>query len=158
MATAIGLSAAFDFAGHGIAVIGPVAGGLPRLAFPDVSWEEMRRLLPTAGACFVMIVAQSSVTARAYAIRHRQKQDQNRDLLGLFAADAAAGLSGTFVVNGSPTQTAMVETAGGGSQLAHFATAATVGLVLIFLTGPLNTCQSVCWERLCSWSPCGWWM
>jgi sulfate permease, SulP family len=85
-----------------------------------------------------MIVAQSSVTARAYAIRHRQKQDQNRDLLGLFAADTAAGLSGTFVVNGSPTQTAMVESAGGGSQLAHLATAATVGLVLIFLTGPLK--------------------
>jgi sulfate permease, SulP family len=138
VAATIGLSAAFDFAGHGIAVLGPVEGGLPRLGFPEVPWDEVRRLLPTAGACFVMIVAQSSVTARAYAIRHRQGQNQNRDLLGLCAADAAAGLSGTFVVNGSPTQTAMVETAGGGSQLAHLATAATVGLVLLFLTGPLK--------------------
>jgi MFS superfamily sulfate permease-like transporter len=138
VATTIGLSAAFDFAGHGIAVLGPVAGGLPHLGFPAVSWDEMRPLLPIAGACFVMIVAQSSVTARAYAIRHHQKPDQNSDLLGLCAADAAAGLSGTFVVNGSPTQTAMVETAGGGSQLAHLATAATVGVVLLFLTGPLK--------------------
>ena len=138
VAATIGLSAAFDFAGHGIAVLGPIEGGLPHLGLPAVSWEDVRRLLPTAGACFVMIVAQSSVTARAYAIRHRQKQDQNRDLLGLCAADAAAGLSGTFVVNGSPTQTAMVETAGGSSQLTHLATAATVGLVLLFLTGPLK--------------------
>jgi sulfate permease, SulP family len=138
VATTIGLSAAFDFAGHGIAVLGPVEGGLPGLGYQAVPWDEVRRLLPTAGACFVMIVAQSSVTARAYAIRHRQKQDQNRDLLGLCAADAAAGLSGTFVVNGSPTQTAMVETAGGSSQLTHLATAATVGLVLLFLTGPLK--------------------
>ncbi len=138
VATTIGLSAAFDFAGHGIAVLGPIGGGLPSLGFPAVSWDEVRRLLPTAGACFVMIVAQSSVTARAYAMRHRQKQDQNRDLLGLCAADTAAGLSGTFVVNGSPTQTAMVETAGGSSQLTHLATAATVGLVLLFLTGPLK--------------------
>ena len=138
VATTIGLSAALDFAGHGIAVLGPVVGGLPHLGFPLARWEEVRRLLPTAGACFVMIVAQSSVTARAYAMRHRQKQDQNRDLIGLCAADAAAGLSGTFVVNGSPTQTAMVETAGGGSQLAHLATAATIGLVLLFFTGPLK--------------------
>jgi MFS superfamily sulfate permease-like transporter len=134
----IALSKALDFRGRGILVIGPVAGGLPRLGFPMVKWEDVRALLPIAGACFVMIVAQSSVTARAYAIRHRQKLDQNRDLLGLCAADAAAGLSGTFVVNGSPTQTAMVETSGGGSQLAHLATAATVAVVLLFLTGPLE--------------------
>ena len=87
---------------------------------------------------FVMIVAQSSVTARAYAMRHHQTLDENRDLLGLCAADTAAALSGTFVVNGSPTQTAMVETSGGTSQVAHLATAATVGVVLLFLTGPLK--------------------
>jgi len=135
---AIGLSAALDFAGHGIAVLGPVTGGLPHFGFPDVSWDEVRALLPIAGACFVMIVAQSSVTARAYAMRHHQTLDQNRDLLGLCAADTAAALSGTFVVNGSPTQTAMVETSGGSSQLAHLTTAATVGVVLLFLTGPLK--------------------
>jgi len=138
VAATIGLSAVLDFAGHGIAVLGPVAGGLPQLGFPAVSWDEVRSLLPIAGACFVMIVAQSSVTARAYAMRHHQTLDQNRDLLGLCAADTAAALSGTFVVNGSPTQTAMVETSGGSSQLAHLATAATVGLVLLFLTGPLK--------------------
>jgi MFS superfamily sulfate permease-like transporter len=138
VAAAIGLSAAADFAGHGIVVLGPVAGGLPRISFPAVSWSEVYSLLPTAGACFVMIVAQSSVTARAYAIRHHQTLDQNRDLLGLCAADAAAAFSGTFVVNGSPTQTAMVETSGGNSQIAHLATAASVGVVLLFLTGPLK--------------------
>jgi MFS superfamily sulfate permease-like transporter len=98
----------------------------------------MTALLPIAGACFVIIVAQSSATARAYAMRHHQSLDENRDLLGLCAADAAAGLSGTFVVNGSPTQTAMMETSGGSSQIAHLATAATVALVLLFLTETLR--------------------
>lgn len=138
VAATIGLSAALDFAGYGIAVLGPVAGGLPRISFPEVSWSDVNALLPIAGACFVMIVAQSSVTARAYAMRHHQTLDENRDLLGLCAADTAAALSGTFVVNGSPTQTAMVETSGGTSQLAHLATAATVAVVLLFLTGPLK--------------------
>src|SRR5262249_43454909 len=44
----------------------------------------------------------------------------------------------TFVVNGSPTQTSMVERSGGGSQLAHVVTAGAVALVLLFLTGPLQ--------------------
>ncbi len=138
MLGAIAVSALLDFSGHGIASIGPVSGGLPRLGLPEVTWDEVNSLLPIAGACFVMILAQSSVTARAYAVRHRQSLDENRDLLGLCAADAAAGFSGTFVVNGSPTQTAMVETAGGRSQLAHIATAVTVAIVLLFLTGPLR--------------------
>ena len=85
-----------------------------------------------------MIVAQSSVTARAYAAKHHQTLDENRDLLGISAANAAAALSGTFVVNGSPTQTAMVETSGGTNQLAHLSTALVVMLVLLFLTGPLQ--------------------
>jgi SulP family sulfate permease len=131
-------SAAFDFSGHGIQVVGPVAGGLPHLSLPSLSWGLVRQLLPVAGSCFVMIVAQSAVTARAYAAKHHQALDENRDLLGISAANAAAALSGTFVVNGSPTQTAMVETSGGSSQMAHLSTALVVMLVLLFLTGPLQ--------------------
>ena len=60
------------------------------------------------------------------------------DLVGLSLANLTAGLSGTFVVNGSPTKTAMVDSAGGRSQVAHLATVATVFLVLLFLTKPLG--------------------
>jgi MFS superfamily sulfate permease-like transporter len=95
-------------------------------------------LLPVAGSCFVMIVAQSAATARIYATRHHQQPDENTDLVGLAAANTAAALSGTFVVNGSPTQTAMVESSGGTNQLAHLATAGVVALVLLFLTAPLQ--------------------
>jgi MFS superfamily sulfate permease-like transporter len=135
---AVAASAAFHFAGHGIQVVGPVAGGPPHLSVPPLNWRLVRDLLPVAASCFVMIVAQSSVTARAYAAKHHQTLDENRDLLGISAANAAAALSGTFVVNGSPTQTAMVETSGGTSQLAHLSTALVVILVLLFLTGPLQ--------------------
>jgi SulP family sulfate permease len=135
---AIAASAAFDFAGHGISVIGPVPGGFPHLALPHGSWSEVRALLPIAASCFLMIVTQSAATARVYATRHREAIDENADLVGLSAANAVAALSGTFVVNGSPTQTAMVERSGGRSQLAHLTTAALVALVLLFLTGPLR--------------------
>ena len=138
VAGAIAASAIFDFAGHGIGIIGPVTGGLPHAGLPGVSWKDIEPLIPVAGSCVVMIVAQSAATARIYALRHHQRPDDNADLAGLAAANAAAALSGTFVVNGSPTQTAMAERSGGQSQVTHVAAAAAVSLVLLFLTGPFQ--------------------
>jgi SulP family sulfate permease len=138
VAGSVAASAAWDFAGHGIAVIGPVAGGLPHLGLPHIDWKDVDTLMPVAASCVVMIMAQSAATARVYSVRHHQPLDADADLAGLAAANAAAALSGTFVVNGSPTQTAMVESAGGRSQVAHLATAAVVALVLLFLTYPLQ--------------------
>ena len=138
VAGAIAASEIWNFAGHGITVIGPVAGGLPHLALPDVHWRDAQPLIGIATSCFVMIVAQSAATARVYAERHQQRLDENEDLVGLAVANASAALSGTFVVNGSPTQTAMVESSGGQSQLAQVSTAAVVALVLLFLTHPLQ--------------------
>ena len=135
---AIAASAAWDFAGHGISIIGPVAGGLPHLGLPDLSWRDIELLVPVAGSCVVMIIAQSAATARVYAERHHQRLNENADLVGLAAANAAAALTGAFVVNGSPTQTAMVESSGAKSQIAHLATAAVVAVMLLFFTGPLQ--------------------
>jgi sulfate permease, SulP family len=134
----IAASARFHFTEHGIAVIGPVPGGLPSIKLPDVSWEETLALLPVAASCFVMIIAQSAATSRVYAVRRHERVDEDADILGLAAANAAAAVSGTFVVNGSPTQTAMADSAGARSQVAQLVFAGIVLLVLLFLTGPLQ--------------------
>lgn len=131
-------SAIWNFAGHGIAIVGSVVGGLPHLTTPDVSWRDIPPLLSIAGSCSIMILTQSAATSRIYAARHHGRLDENQDLVGLSAANAAAAFSGTFVVNGSPTQTAMVEGAGSRSQIAQITTAAVVALVLLFLTRPLQ--------------------
>ncbi|MGA9484767.1 MAG: SulP family inorganic anion transporter [Candidatus Acidiferrales bacterium] len=131
-------SAIFHWAQRGVAILGPVPGGLPHLGLQDLSWSDAAKLTPVSLSCFVMIVAQSAATSRAYASRHHQQLDENSDLVGLSAANAAAAFSGTFVVNGSPTQTSMVESSGGTNQLAHLTTAGIVALVLLFLTAPLQ--------------------
>jgi MFS superfamily sulfate permease-like transporter len=136
--TATTASAIWDFAGHGISVIGPVVGGLPRLSFPDVHWQDVPPLLSVAVSCTVMILTQSAATSRIYAGRHRRRMDADQDIVGLSAANAAAAFSGTFVVNGSPTQTAMLESCGARSQLAQVTTAAVAALVLLFLTRPIQ--------------------
>jgi SulP family sulfate permease len=134
----IAASAWLNLAERGFAVIGPVPGGLPSFKWPNVSWGDTLALLPVAASCFVMIIAQSAATARIYAVKDRERVDENADILGLSAANAAAALSGAFVVNGSPTQTAMAEGAGARSQVAQLVFAAVVVLVLLFLTGPLQ--------------------
>jgi sulfate permease, SulP family len=135
---AIALSAAFDFAAKGIATIGNVPSGLPSLALPPLHLNGIEHVLACAASCFLVIVAQSAATARAYALRYEEQLTENLDLVGLAAANAAAAITGTFVVNGSPTKTEMVDEAGGRSQLAHLTTAAVVLLVLLFLTRPLG--------------------
>jgi len=134
----IAASAAFHFSARGIAVVGPVPGGLPSIGLPDVTWREVLELLPVAASCVVMIIAQSAATARGFAVRYHESVDEDSDILGLSAANAVAALSGTFVVNGSPTQTAMADHVGARSQIAQLVLAAVVVVVLLFLTGPLQ--------------------
>lgn len=135
---AIAASRAWNLAALGLATIGPVRGGLPPLGLPLASWSETLELLPVAASCFVVIIAQSAATARAAAARYEERTDEDADILGLAIANAAAAFSGTFVVNGSPTQTAMADRAGARSQLAQIAFAGCVLVVLAALTGPLQ--------------------
>ncbi|MBB5459538.1 SulP family inorganic anion transporter [Paraburkholderia sp. Cpub6] len=131
-------SGAFNFAGRGIAVTGEVPGGLPSLFMPPLHMSGINQVLATAASCFIVIIAQSAATARAYATRNNEKGDDNADIIGLAAANAAAAFTGTFVVNGSPTKTEIIDDAGGRTQVAHLTTAVIVLLVLLFLTRPLS--------------------
>jgi high affinity sulfate transporter 1 len=134
---AIIVSWAWDLAGHGVAVVGPVPRGLPSLGLPALGWHDAAALLGAAVSMFVVILAQSAATSRAYAGKYEEEFSEATDLVGLGAANAAAAFSGTFVVNGSPTKTQIVDSAGGRSQLSQLTAFTVVLIVLVLLTGPL---------------------
>jgi high affinity sulfate transporter 1 len=136
---AIALSWIFDFSAHGVSVLGPVPRGLPHIGVPEgVTWSDTTGLLATSVSIFLVVLAQSAATSRAYAVKYQENFVENDDLVGLSAANLAAGLSSTFVVNGSPTKTEMVDEAKSHTQVAQLTTAAVVALVLLFLTKPLQ--------------------
>ena len=134
---AISVSRAVDLANRGVTVVGSVPRGLPHLQLPALGWHDTAGLLGAAASMFVVILAQSAATSRAYAAKYEEAFSEDTDLVGLGAANVAAAFSGTFVVNGSPTKTQMVDSAGGRSELAQLTTAAVVLIVLLLLTGPL---------------------
>jgi high affinity sulfate transporter 1 len=136
---AIAVSWIFDLSSHGVSTLGPVPSGLPHVGFPKgVTWTEAVELIAVSVSMFLVILAQSAATSRAYAVKYRERFVENDDLVGLSAANLAAGLSGTFVVNGSPTKTEMVDEAKSHTQVAQLTTAAVVAIVLLFLTKPLQ--------------------
>jgi SulP family sulfate permease len=136
---AIFASWALNLESYGVHVLGNVPSGLPKIGLPEVNIDMnlIEKLVPTAFAMFVVILAQSAATSRAYATRYNERFDENVDLVGLCLANIGAGLSGAFVVNGSPTKTQMVESAGGHSQISQLTTSFIVLMVLLFFTGPL---------------------
>jgi sulfate permease, SulP family len=134
---AVSVSRGAELAGRGVAVVGSVPRGLPHLGLPALGWHDAAVLIGTAASMFVVILAQSAATSRAYAGKYEEPFNEDTDLVGLGAANVAAAFSGTFVVNGSPTKTQMADSAGGRSQLASLTTAVVVLVVLLLLTGPL---------------------
>jgi SulP family sulfate permease len=135
---AILVSWRWDLVSHGVAILGQVPSGLPSFGIPDVTWGDIPQYFGIVGAMFLVILAQSAATSRAYAAKYEELFDEDLDLVALGLANMSAGLSGTFVVNGSPTKTQMVDGAGGRSQVATLTTAFVVLVVLLFLTVPLQ--------------------
>jgi sulfate permease, SulP family len=131
-------SRALDFASHGVSELGHVPGGLPSVGFPSVPFHDVPPLVATAVSIFVVILAQSAATSRAYAARYQEHLDEDTDMIGLGLANLGAGFTGAFVVNGSPTKTEIADSAGGRNQIVSLTTAAVVLVVLLFLTKPLQ--------------------
>jgi sulfate permease, SulP family len=135
---AIAASYAFDLSAHGVTDLGTVPSGLPSLSWPSIPSSDFATLIGTAVSIFVVVLAQSAATSRAYAAKFGDPFDENLDLVGLGVASFGAGISGTFVVNGSPTKTAMVDNAKGRTQLSQLTMMVVVAIVLLFLTKPLS--------------------
>ncbi|MGA2283082.1 MAG: SulP family inorganic anion transporter [Candidatus Dormibacteria bacterium] len=138
VAVSIILAATLRLDRHGVAIVGSVPAGLPPIGLPHVSWGQVPGLAAVAASIFVVVLAQSAATARSFAQKREEELNENRDLVGLAIANLAAGVTGTFCVNGSPTKTAVVDSAGGRTQLAQLVMAVIAIVVLVAATALLH--------------------
>jgi high affinity sulfate transporter 1 len=125
----------FDLDQHGVTIVGPIDSGLPAVGLPNVGVHDYLGLAAAAIGVMLVGFAEGLGAAKTYAAREHYEIDANRELLGVGAANLAAGFSSGMVVNGSLSKTAVNGSAGARTQLSGLTVAALTIVTLLFLTG-----------------------
>src|SRR5262245_10524681 len=115
----------------GVKVLGPLPQGLPSFAFPTTAYAHLKDVV--IGGCAVAMVAfaDTSVLSRTYAAKTRTSVDPNQEMIGLGAANLAAGLFQGFPISSSSSRTPVAEAAGAKTQLTGVVGAGAVALLLL---------------------------
>ena len=115
----------------GVSVLGPLPQGLPAFAVPWITYADIVPVL--IGGCAVALVsfADTSVLSRTYAARTGTYVDPNQEMVGLGAANLAAGFFQGFPISSSSSRTPVAEAAGARTQLAGVVGASSVALLLM---------------------------
>jgi high affinity sulfate transporter 1 len=122
----------FDLAENAhVAVLGVLPHGLPRFAVPWITYDDLVPVL--VGGCAVALVsfADTSVLSRTYAARTGVHVDPNQEMVGLGAANLAAGFFQGFPISSSSSRTPVAEAAGAKTQLAGVVGALAVASLLM---------------------------
>jgi sulfate permease, SulP family len=125
----------FGLDAHGVDIVGPISGGLPSLGLPDVPASDYLTLAGPAAGIMLVGFAEGLGAAKTYAARDGYQISPNRELVGLGAANLAAGGSAGMVVNGSLSKTAVNGSAGAKTQASGLVVAVLTVVTLLFLTG-----------------------
>jgi SulP family sulfate permease len=136
------VSAVFDLQAKGMAVVGAVPVGLPKLAIPVVSLQDIFALLPAALALTILIYADEILMARVFAAKHGRKIDANQEFVAIGMANIGAGFLSGFPAALSGSRTTVSDQMGGKSQWVGLLAAALTIIFLLFLTpllAPLPT-------------------
>jgi high affinity sulfate transporter 1 len=116
----------------GVAVLGPLPQGLPSFVIPMVEVRDILPLLAGAMAIAMVSFAETSVLSRTYAGKSGAFVDPNREIIGLGAANFAAGLFQGFPISSSSSRTPVAEAAGSRTQLTGVVGAIAIALLLLF--------------------------
>jgi high affinity sulfate transporter 1 len=123
---------------RGVAVLGPVPAGLPRLRWPTLPLDELPTMVADAAGLALVLFSSGVLTARSFAAKGHYPIDVDREFAAFGAANIASALSQGFAVTGADSRTAVGVAAGGRTQVTGLVAAASIAIVLLFLTEPLQ--------------------
>ncbi len=132
---AMAITAVLDLGARGVSLVGVLPSGLPPFTIPRVELLDLPLLAVGAMGIAVVSLADTISTSSAFAARTGQEVQANREMVGIGAADLAAGLFQGFPVSTSASRTAVAEDAGSKSQLTGLVGAALIALMLVFVPG-----------------------
>ena len=129
------LVSAFDLHLLGVDIIGFVPAGLPGAVIPDINFEIIKKLLPTAGAIALISFMESIAVARALQAKHKTyKVISNKELIAIGMANMAGSVFKSFPVSGGFSRSAVNEMAGARTGMASIISAVLIVATLLFLT------------------------
>jgi len=128
------VTAGFGLQDQGMATVGKLPQGLPSLSLPSFDWSLIAQLALPAFIITMIGMAESIAVAQTLGAVKRQRVNPNRELLGLGAANIAAGFSGGFPVTGGMARSVVNADAGAETPLAGAMTAVLLSLGILFLT------------------------
>jgi len=129
---------AFNLADHGVSLVGPLPQGFPPLTLPGVSLSDMALLVGGAVGIAVVSLTDTISTSSAFAARAGQEVDGDKEMIGIGAANIAAGFFQGFPVSTSGSRTAVAEQAGAKTQLTGLVGALAITLMLLVAPGLLR--------------------
>jgi high affinity sulfate transporter 1 len=132
---AIAFSALLELDERGVSLVGVLPQGFPPLTLPDIGWSDLAPLAGGAVAIALVALADTMSTASAFAERTGQEVHGNQEMIGIGAANLAAGLFQGFPVSTSGSRTAVAERAGARTQLTGVTGAALIIVMIVFLPG-----------------------
>ena len=132
---AIAAAAVFDLADRGVDLVGTLPKGFPPLTIPDVKASDLGVLFAGALGISLVSLADTISTASSFAARTGQEIRGNQEMIGIGAANLAAGLFQGFPVSCSGSRTAVAERAGAKSQLTGVVGAGLIILMLVLVPG-----------------------
>ena len=131
------VSQQLDLAAAGVSVVGEIPGGLPEFNAPLLSLELMSALLVPAFVIALVGFVESVSVGRTLGAKRRERISEDRELLGLGAANMASAVSGGFPVTGGFSRSVVNFDAGAQTQMASVFTAFGIALVALYLTPAL---------------------
>ena len=117
--------------GTGVRVLGSLPQGLPGLAFPAITSADLVPVLLGGLAVALVSFADTSVLSRTYAARAGAYVNPNLEMVGLGAANLAAGLFQGFPISASSSRTPVAAAAGARTQLTGIVGAVAVAALLM---------------------------
>ena len=130
----IGASAALDLGGKGVALVGAVPLGIPLLSVPTVSLDLVQALLGPAFIISIVGFVESISVAQTLAAKKRERIDPDQELVGLGAANIAAGLGSGYPVTGGFARSVVNHDAGAATPAAGIFTAGGIAIATLALT------------------------
>ncbi|MEU4159060.1 sulfate permease [Actinoplanes sp. NPDC026670] len=120
---------------RGVSVVGPLPQGFPPFTIPSVEWSELGLLAAGALGITLVSVTDTISTASTFAARSGQEVRGNQEMIGIGAANLAAGLFQGFPVSTSGSRTAVAESAGARTQVTGLVGAGAITLLLVLVPG-----------------------